>query len=195
MVQSNEDVDLDAILGTESEAPATDGASTETAETHIEEASQRAQERIRELLEENASLKQIKETPPVKDVTIDSFVNSIEDEPSRNLLRTFGELIKKDMESKFSPVISEYQTQKFEKDFAAYDSIPEIAAYKDDLKKSFNRDPSVSLKSLVGEKLLDIQTSKVASVEGRTVAPRDTQPNLADASTEDLYKLLDSMKK
>ena len=198
MTTSNTDVELEAILADDSK-PITDlGASDQNSNTSAPdnaaeeakaEASARAQERIRELIEENKTLKQSQNISNSTD--IDKFVNSIEDEPSRNLLKTYGDLLQKEIEKKVNPVVQNYQESQFDKEFSMYgDKIPELASHREEIKKTYLSNPSLSIKSLVGDTLLDIQSSRIKPVESsNSIASRET-PSIADASTEDLYAIL-----
>jgi hypothetical protein len=202
MEESN-DVDLEALLATELGEDTTPVASDENSVNDkpvsedvkpvVEpEQSSRAQERIRELVEENNRLK----SAQTHNSELDSFVASIEDAPSRELLKQYGSLLEKNIYGKFEPVLNEYHTARFEKDFNQYlEKIPDLAAHKTELMKTYMRDPSQSIKSLVGDTLLDIQTTKIKPIETATSQPSRTPPKLSDdASEEDLYNLLDTLK-
>lgn len=201
MVNIN-DVELEKLLG-EDPAPVAlaDGASAEKEgsgkETEVtpqaEDISQRAQERIRDLVDENNRLKEKKEIP----MDIESFLGAVQDEPSRNLLRQFYQVVEQDVQKKFSPVMSEYHGSKFEKEFTSYEQkFPELAQHKADIKKTFDRNPSQSLRALVGERILEVQSAKIVPLEGQKSETK-TAPSvdLNTASKEDLYSMLESMKK
>ena len=167
-----------------------------------EEYSPRAKDRIKELLDEN---KRLKENPPAKaDKTpenknqfnsLDEFVNAIEDEPSKQLLKTYGDMMRKEFGKDFSPVLAEINESKFNKEFAEYASrVPSLKKMEDDLKKNFLRNPNQSIKSLIGEAIAESITSRVKPIESTSSVPKRGQPDLTDASKEDLYATLESMK-
>ena len=201
MTTKDIDVELEAILADDSK-PITDlGASDQTGETQAPqlsadeiakaEASARANERIRELVEENKALKEKSNLSNSTD--IDKFINSIEDEPSRNLLKTYGDLLRADITKTVNPVVQNYQESQFEKEFSEFGSkIPELASHREEIKKTYLNNPSLSIKSIVGDTLLDIQTSKIKPLEDSTSVASREKPSIADASKEDLYAMLDS---
>lgn len=195
------DVDLEALLADESLEIDPAGASAENIKTDEDtsvveqakdEASTRAQERIRELVEENKLLKQ---SSNIQNSTeLETFINSIEDEPSRNLLKQFGQLVRDDFRKDYGPVVDDYQNSRFEKEFSIYENkIPDLKAHRDEIKKSFLRNPSQSLKALVGDTLLEIQESKIKPLDNSSSVASRTKPEVsADTSKEDLYALLES---
>lgn len=199
--EESNDVDLEAILADESLDIEPDGASaektdnddtTKDVEQAKDEASPRAQERIRELVEENRILKE--STNLQSSTDLDKFINSIEDEPSRNLLKQFGHLVREDARKEYAPVLEDYNASRFEKEFSSYESkIPALATHKDEIRKTFLRNPSQSLKALVGDTLLEIQSLKIKPLDNSSsVASRTKQDLPADASKEDLYDILES---
>lgn len=205
---NNTDVELEALLNEDkgSGEVVTPVASDENNKTvtpdlkadEIAQASARANERIRELVEQNKAteeqLTKLKESFNTKNSTeLDTFINSIEDEPSRNLLKTFGNLMRQDVRKEYNPVLEEYNSSRFEKEFAEYGAkVPELAAHKEEIKKNYLRNPSQPLKALVSETLLDITASKIKPVESAPSVASRSKPELADASTEDLYAILES---
>jgi hypothetical protein len=198
-MENSNDVELEALLKADSGEVETPVASdenidntqpvSEDVKTPSEE-STRANERIRELVEEVKSLKQSQATQNSTD--LDKFVNSIEDEPSRNLLKQFGNLVRQDIRREVDPVLQDYNVQKFDKEFSKFESIPELSVHKDELRKTFLRNPSQSLKGLVGEILVEAQTSKIKPIERAVSQASRTLPTLDDSvSKEDLYALLE----
>jgi hypothetical protein len=202
------DVDLDELLGEkpEVEEKETPGASAEKpAEAPADgggtggspDLSPRAQERIKTLLEENKGLKEALQSR--NSSQIDTFINSIQDEPSRNLLKQFGSLLLKDVETRFQPALSQYNDDRFEREFSQYASkIPALADHKEDIRKTFKRNPSQSLKSIVGDALVDIQSAAIKPVESAPSAVNRTQrpdaSGLADKSTDELYDILETQR-
>ena len=159
-----------------------------------EEASQasvRENERVRKLAEENTKLKEQLATQNATD--IDKFVNSIADEPSRNLLKTYGDLLRADINKRINPHVDKYQESRFEDEFKQFgDKIPELAQHKEEIKKQYMRNPSLAIKSLVGDTLLDIQTSKIKPLESDSSIANRGKQDIGDASKDDLYAILES---
>jgi hypothetical protein len=196
------DVELEELLNnTSSREVETPGASDENINNSklvsedvntpaVSEDTHRANERIRELVEENKRLKEIEVSRNSND--LDKFVDSIEDEPSRNLLKQYGKLMHETVRKEYAPVLEEFNTVKFDKEFAQFESIPNLAQHKEDLRKSYLRNPSQSLKALVGEILVDTQSSKIKPVERIASQANRSEPSLIDASTDDLYAILES---
>ena len=209
------DVELDAILADDSKPITGIGASDEKGEKSAEvlaaeakakeeadaiaskekadaaQASERENERVRKLAEENTKLKEQLASQNATD--IDKFVNSIADEPSRNLLKTYGDLLRADINKRINPVVDKYQESRFEDEFKQFgDKIPELAPHKEEIKKQYMRNPSLAIKSLVGDTLLDIQTSKIKPLETDTSVANRGKQDIGDASKEDLYAILES---
>ena len=197
------DVDLESLLDDKSGDVVTPVASDENLNTDkpvsedvkppVEpEASARANERIRELLEENKKLKEFN----TQSDDLELFVSSIEDEPSKNLMRRWGSLLEKRIDSKINPVVSDYNISRFEKDFSSFaDKLPELASHKSEMLKTYLRDPSQSIKSIVGDTLLDLQTSKIKPIEKTISQASRSAVKIADVETkEDLYALLETLK-
>ena len=188
--------ELEALLADSTRDNDSSGASDQKIETAKSEAlaqaeaSVRAEERIRELAEENKKLRDSISTQSSTD--LDKFVDSIEDEPSRNLLKQYGSLLRKEFQNDIAPVKDDLYSSRFEKEFAMYEKIPELTPFKDELRKSFMRNPSQSLKALVGETLIDAQTSRIKPIDQTVSQASRTAPTVDDnTSKEDLYALLD----
>ena len=122
----NIDVELEALLKEDnSKADTASGASDQNSgsdKTSPDEAemSPRAQERIRELLQEN---KKLKEQPKPQE---QNWIDSIEDEGTRSLLKRTLEEADQRAESKFKPILSQFQDTQFEKTFSQFETaIPE----------------------------------------------------------------------
>ena len=208
------DVELDAILADDSKpitgAGASDGKVEKTAEQLAAEqkdkedadkaakdkeeashASVRENDRVRKLAEENTKLKEQLATQNATD--IDKFVNSIADEPSRNLLKTYGDLLRADINKRINPVVDKYQESRFEDEFKQFgDKIPELAQHKEEIKKQYMRNPSLAIKSLVGDTLLDIQTSKIKPLESDSSIANRGKQDIGDATKDELYAILES---
>jgi hypothetical protein len=207
MTNDFNDVELEALLKAAESSEEVDTSGASDQESAKEEvvidniSSERANERIQELLEENKRLKESPkkaeldpyETPKFKN--LDEFVNAIEDEPSRKLLKTYGEILTNQLRSEVAPVLSEHNDAKFKREFDSMVSrVPALSAYEDSLKKSFNRNPNQSIKALVGEVIVDGIFNKVKPIESKGSSPNRTAPDISDASKEDLYSILESMR-
>ena len=194
-MDQNNDVDLEALLseGDKPEEVVPPVASDENNDNSAAEAaaaSERENDRVRRLAEENTQLKEQLATKNSTD--LDKFVQSIEDEPSRNLLKTYGQLMEEKIRKDLNPLLEDYNTSKFEKEFSQFENIPNLSAHKEELRKTFLRNPSQPLKGLVGEILVEAQSSKIKPIEMAHSQASRTTPNIDEASTEDLYALLES---
>ena len=199
----NTDVELNELLGINSQDNTTNGASAEnSAEDKAsvaadnatnETKSKRENDRIRELVEENRRLKESQSKEP----DLDGFLSQINDESTRTLLKEYGKVMRSEIEKQYSPVLSTFKEDKFEKEFAQYaNKIPNLSLHKEELKKEFNRNPSSDLKGLIGSRVMDIVSSKITPLETKTSqSPRDEiKVDLNNASKDDLYAMLRSRK-
>ena len=180
----------------------------ELTDEDVSKLSPRAQKRIREqaaeikrLADESASKKE----PEVskKEEKSDSqnfknvkeFLSAVEDEPSRNLLEKFYGVIKAETSNVLGPIERQNNEAKFNEEFGKYEKIEGLSDYKDDLKKTFMRNPNVSLKSLIGETVLELQTSKVKPIEKQPSNPsREGNVNTDGLSKDELYDLLEKSR-
>ena len=208
-MSENTDVDLDKLLsepGTET----TPSASTETVSTQpagegvkAPETSERENARIRELVDETKALKaqlaergttESSEQPRsnAQPSDLESFLKeSVADEASRRVLRQVAEFVKKDVESKYAPSLSEIDAIKAEKQWDSLESkIPGLSAYKAEVFKSLKNQPGANLKSLVGEILIDKQLSKIKPTETQGSQVSRETPDLDSMELDDLYSLL-----
>lgn len=180
----------------------------ELTEEDISKLSPRAQKRIREQAEE---IKRLAEKPAEKSPeeiakedekptpqdfkNVQEFLNAVEDEPSRKLLEKFYGVIKGEISSTLSPIEKANNEAKFNEEFSKYEKIEGLADYKNDLKKTFLRNPNQSLKALVGEIVTDLSLNKIKPIESQPSNPnRDGKINTDDLSLEQLYELQESMK-
>ncbi len=184
----------------------------ELSEEEISKLSPRAQKRIRDLAEKVKEFadKPKEETPKEEKIIPDEndegnnspkfkdvkeFLNAVEDQPSRKLLEKFYEVIKGETSSILAPIEQKNNEVKFETEFSKYDKIEGLSDYKNDLKKTFMRNPNQSLKSLIGEIAIDLQMNKVKPTESSPSLPnRNGEVNLDDLSKDDLYTKLDSLR-
>ena len=192
----NNDVELNALLGIDSEELTTNGASAENSTEELpsvaadiatnEAKSKRENDRIRELVEENRKLKESQ-----------SWLDTIEDKGTQELLRRTIEEAESRIEAKYKPVLSNFTEDKFEKEFAQYaNKIPNLSLHKEELKKEFVRNPNSDLKGLIGSRVMDIVSSRITPLETRAAqSPRGEQTvDYNVASKDDLYALLKSKK-
>ena len=179
----------------------------ELSEEEISKLSPRAQKRIRDLAEEVKKLAEKpepekpeenaedKETKANEFDTIDAFLTAVEDEPSRKLLETFYKVVRKELSSTLSPLEAQQNEVKFETAFKDFENIEGIEDYKNDLKKTFMRDPSKPLKALVGEVLVDLQSSKIKPTESKPSSPNHSGKVDTDGlSKDELYATLENLK-
>ena len=184
-----------------------DGA--ELSEEEISKLSPRAQKRIRELADKVKELAEQPEkekeiVPPVDDKekeishdfkNVKEFLDAVQDEPSRKLLEKFYNVIKGEMSETLSPIETANNKLKFETEFAKYENVEGLKDYKNDLMKTFLRDPSQSFKALIGETIADLQVAKVKPVEKTPSSPnRGGKVNLDDLSLSELYDTLEQTK-
>jgi hypothetical protein len=181
---------------------------SEMSEEEISKLTPRAQKRIRELAEKVKELAEKtaedspKKTPETEDPNthqnfnnVQEFLSAVEDDASRDLLEKFYGVMKGEISSTLSPLEESNNKARFEKEFSQYEKIEGISDYKNDLQKTFLRNPNVSIKQLVGEVVTDLQLSKVKPIEKKTSTPnRDGKVDISDLSTEELYERLDSLR-
>lgn len=166
------------------------------------EVSGRANARIREL---NDKLKEAnefiakkltgKERSNVLTGDVDEFLNKIEDEGTKNLLKDFGNVIKKtitaEVGSKLSPAVKELEDIKFERQFEDLASkMPSLRTIKEEVKDRYLDNPNGAVKDIVGSIILDRQMSKIKPIEGNTSQAKRERIDLNSASKEELYELL-----
>jgi len=176
----------------------------ELSEDEISKLSPRVQKRIRDLNDKLKESKEIK-TPEEKEIpskveesnfkNVDEFLNAVQDEPSRNLLKTFHKVIQAENASVLAPIEKANAITKFETEFSSFEKIDGLSDYKEDLKKTFLRNPNQSIKALVGEIVTDLQLNKIKPIESAPSKPnRDGKVNLDNLSKDDLYAHLDTLK-
>ena len=83
------------------------------------------------------------------------------------------------MKETLSPIEKANNEARFEEEFKKFDKIEGLADHKNDIKKTFLRNPSQSVKALVGEVVTDLQMSKVKPIEKTPSNPnRAGKPDL-----------------
>jgi hypothetical protein len=215
MEEKNKDVDLEQFFKSEevtsaSGASATKGESAASVSEDVKTqraASERENARVRDLVdavksrdEIIAQLVQDKKSKtgsdsPISSDDIESFLKNVEDEPTRKLLKDYGETLKKSIFKDFAPQVSKVKEMEFDRDFnAMVTKFPQLEAFREEAKKSYQANPSASVKAIVGEMVLDQNLSKPKPVEGRGGIANREKIDINSASKEELYELLDSMK-
>lgn len=218
MEEKNVDVDLENFFKSDEGVPAT-GASDqkeEPAKPNASEgvktpeekaASDRENARVRDLVdaikgrdEIIAQLVQDKKSKtgsdsPVTADDVESFLGNVEDEPTRKLLKDYGDVLRRTIVKEFTPQVQKVKEMEFEKEFDAMASrFPQLEAFREEALKSFKANPNASAKSVVGEMVLEQNLSKPKPIEKTGGAARREQIDLGSASKEELYELLESMK-
>jgi len=191
---------------TEEKTPEKENQEPELSEEEISKLSPRAQKRIRELADKVKELaskpepKEVEEEPKPKTKdsqnfkNVQEFLSAVQDEPSRNLLEKFYGVIKSETSEILAPVEKANAEAKFNEEFAKYEKIEGLSDYKNDLKKTFLRNPKQSLKALIGEVVIDLQTSKVKPLEKTPSTPKRGKVDTENLDKEQLYDLLDTLK-
>lgn len=199
MDNDNIDVSLEELLkSSQSESEGASAQETEITnepETPADDMSPRAQERIRELVEENNRLKAEREqqqTPSFQD--LDSFINSVEDEPSKQLLKTFAELQERKIQTQYQPLLEQQKKAAFEQEFAVFESkAPILSKFKGEIEKQYLRD-NKSIKTAVGETLVDIALNRLKPIEQTPSSVNRQAPDISNMNKDDLYSLLEQNK-
>ena len=178
----------------------------ELSEEEISKLHPKAQKRIKELadrVKELAEKPEIeKETPPADDKetvpqsfkNVKEFLEAVEDEPSRNLLAKFYEVIRDENKQILSPIEKANNETKFETEFSKYEKIEGLSDYKNDLKKTFLSDPNQNLKSLIGEVVTDLAVNKIKPIESKPSTPNRGKVDTANLSKDELYDMLDTLR-
>ncbi len=126
---------------------------------------------------------------------IESFLGNVEDEPTRKLLKDYGDVLRKTIVKEFTPQVQKVKEMEFEKEFDAMAAkFPQLEVFRDEAKKSFQSNPNASARSIVGEMVLEQNLSKPKPIEKTGGAARREQIDFNSASKEELYELLESMK-
>jgi hypothetical protein len=178
----------------------------ELSDEDISKLSPRAQKRIREQAEEIKRLAELNadkspETPQEDDKTtphnfknVSDFLAAVEDEPSRKLLENFYSVIKSETSNILAPIEQKNNEAKFETEFSKYEKIEGLADYKNDLKKTFLRNPNQSFEGLVGKVALDLQLNKIKPIEAKPSSPNRGKVDTANLSKDELYDMLDNLR-
>jgi hypothetical protein len=188
MQPENTDVVADALasLGTDTGATITPGASDQNdnlasgggdtaKDIVIEGASERANARIREL---TAELERAKATDRVVDSAstvklpdeMEAFLNSVADEPSRQMLRQFSQIqskvYKESTIGELAPLLEKSRADRFENEISNWEKkLPELGPYRDSMRKTYMRDTSIPIENLVRDVTFKIRTGTAAPIE------------------------------
>lgn len=180
----------------------------ELSEEEISKLSERAQKRIRDLaakVKEFAEQpeKEKEEAPQVEDETeskpqsfknVQEFLEAVQDEPSRNLLEKFYQTMKGEISSTLSPIEKANNEAKFDSEFSKYEKVEGLSDYKNDLKKTFLRNPSQDIKSLISERITDLVMNKVTPIEKTPSSPKRGAVDTSTLSKGELYDMLDTLR-
>lgn len=180
----------------------------ELSEEEISKLSPRAQKRIRDLAEKvkDLSSKEIEEKSkeekeiipedkPLEFKNVDEFLNAVQDKDSRKLLEEFAKAMKKETSSTLAPIEAKNNDTKFDTEFSRYEKIEGFADYKDDLKKTFLRNPTQDIEALFAKRVLDLTLNRIKKVEEKPSDPnRGGKPDLDSLDLEGLYDALDKTK-
>ena len=177
-------------------------------EEEISKLSERAQKRIRDLAAQVKELaekpeKEIETSPqdldqeeivPQSFKNVQEFLEAVQDEPSRNLLEKFYETMKGEISSTLSPIEKANNEAKFDSEFSKYEKVEGLSDYKNDLKKTFLRNPNQNIKSLISETITDLVMNKVTPIEKTPSTPKRGQVDTSNLSKDELYDVLDTLR-
>ena len=177
----------------------------EISEEEISKLSPRAQKRIRDLAEQVKELstkeiekveeKEIIPDKPHEFKDVNEFLDAVQDKDSRKLLETFAKVLRKETSSTLAPIEAKNNETKFETTFSQYEKIDGMTDYKEELKKTFLRDPSQDLGSLIAKTVTDLTLNKIKKVEDKPSDPnRNGKVDLDSLDLEGLYDALDKTK-
>lgn len=175
--------------------------SEELSDDDISKLSPRAQKRIREQAAEIKRLSELSNVDKEDNKTdshqfsnVKDFLEAVQDEDSRKLLETFYGVIKGEMSSTLAPLEQKNNEIKFESEFKKYEGIEGLSDYKNDIKKTFLRNPKQSLKALVGEVVTDLHMNKVKPIEKSPSSPNRDKVDTSKLSKDELYDMLEGMR-
>jgi hypothetical protein len=201
---------LDKLLSDDQPGSA-DGASTGKEPTQpvskdvkTSEPSERENARVRELVEENKTLKQqLSEkdkpvesngapTPGAQTTDIDQFLNqSVADEGSRKVLRQLADILTKGIESKYAPKLSQVERFTAQQEFSALKAkVPALAAYESEVLKTLQNNPGKSVKTVVGEILVERALTKITPTETAGSQTSREPVTTDDMSLDEMYDLI-----
>lgn len=125
---------------------------------------------------------------------VKEFLAAVQDEPSRNLLDQFYGLMKAETSEVLAPLEQKNNEAKFESEFSKFEKIEGLGDYKNDLRKTFLRNPGQSVKALIGEVVTDLQLSKLKPIEKTPSSPIRTKVDTEKLSKDELYEMLDTLR-
>lgn len=175
-------------------------------EDEISKLSPRAQKRIREQADKIKELSEkpeaktedkeiVPESKPHEFNDVEEFLKAVQDEPSRKLLETFANVLKKENSTILAPLEAKNNEARFETTFSKYEKIEGFGDYKDELKKTFLRDTKQDIDSLFAKTVVDLTLNKIKpSLNTESKPNRDGKVDLEGASLEQLYDALDKTR-
>lgn len=186
----------------------------ELSDDEVSKLSPRAQKRIRDLAEKvkELSSKEIedkeldkgvedkekeisKDSKPHEFQDVKEFLDAVQDEPSRKLLETFYGVIKKENSSVLAPFEAKNNEAKFDSEFSKYEKVEGFKDYKDDLKKTFLRNPNQDIEALFAKTVTSLTLNRIKKVEDKPSNPnRNGKVDLDGLDLEGLYDALDKTK-
>jgi hypothetical protein len=132
-------------------------------------------------------------SPQSKDFkSVKEFLAAVEDKPSRNLLEKFYGVIKNETSAILAPIEKANANAKFDEEFGKYEKLEGLADHKNDLRKTFLRNPNQSLKALIGETVADLQLSKIKPLETTPSSPKRGEVDTSNLSKDELYDMLEA---
>jgi hypothetical protein len=180
----------------------------ELSDEDISKLTPRAQKRIRGQAAEIARLAALAPSEPAADEskieddsgsqafkTVEDFLSAVEDEPSRKLLETFYGVMKAENNAILSPIENANNKALFESEFKKYEDIEGLSDYKNDLEKTFLRNPKQSMKALIGETVLDLQQNRIKPLETTPSIPNRGKVDTSKLSKDELYDLLEPIER
>lgn len=185
-------------------------------ENDLKAMSPRGQKRIKELLESNKELseslrgkdteietlkkggkdrKESGSNAEPNDTDLESLIDSIEDENSRALLKEYGGRLKKAVLKDLTPTLSKVDMIEFKESLATLiDQNPGMSKFEDRILELKKSNPQASLKSIVGELVVDIGLQRRKPIDSGSPADRRERSLDEFDSKDELYDLLESMR-
>jgi hypothetical protein len=179
----------------------------ELSDDDISKLSPRAQKRIRDLAEQVKVLseKEISDEPEEKEIIpidephdfkdVQEFLSAVQDEDSRKLLETFAKVLKRENSSVLAPFEAKNNEVKFDTEFSKYEKIEGFSDYKDELKKTYLRNPNQDIDSLFAKTVTNLTLNRIKKVEDKPSNPnRAGKPDLDGLDLAGLYDALDKTR-
>lgn len=216
------DVDLEKILGGDGDTSGASDAKSQGQDTVSKDvksnpdagkASQRENDRVRDLVDENKSLKDKlterdeyiaknfskveKQHSTQEDDIVESAVKDLNtNDETKELLRTFGKRIADGVEKKvktgISPDLTSVREMSFEREFSSIaEAMPQIKGLKDEAFKVWKQSNGVGVKEILGRMVIERGISQRKPIEsGSSTAKHGSVTVDKSSSKEDLYEAL-----